>query len=218
MLYFIASPIGNLGDLTFRAKEVLGVVDYILSEDTRQTKKLLLRYDIDKRTVSFNEHSFSKIDGIIRDLKAGMNIALLSDAGTPGLCDPGGRLLEVLLREKLEFTSLPGPSALTTLVSMAPFPCSTFLFIGYFPKKKGREKTTSMIGGSEVPVFFFESPHRIKKTISLLSQKLPDRDILIGRELTKKFEEVIFKKLGDITQNEILDKGEFVLAVAPLAK
>jgi len=215
MFYFIASPIGNLGDLALRAKEVLSSVDYVLAEDTRQTKKLLSHYNINKKVVSFNQRSRNKVIDIVFDLKNGSNIALLSDAGTPGLCDPGGILAEALFGENLEFTALPGPSSLTTLISLAPFACSNFLFMGYFPKKKGREKTISAIKTLKFPVFFFESPHRIEKTLLLLKEKLPDRYILLGRELTKKFEESIYCRLDELAVDQIKQLGEFVFAIAP---
>lgn len=198
-----------------RAKEVLANVDYVLAEDTRQTKKLLDHYNISKRVVSFNQKSGNKVRDIVFDLKNGSNIALLSDAGTPGLCDPGGLLAENLFNENLEFTALPGPSALTTLISLAPFACSNFLFMGYFPKKKGREKTISAIEALKYPVFFFESPHRIEKTLLLLKERLPDRYILLGRELTKKFEETIFCRLNELDVDKIRSLGEFVFAITP---
>lgn len=215
MFYFIAGPIGNLKDLSMRAKEVLSEVEYVLAEDTRQTQKLLNYYHINKKTVSFNQRSGGKIKDIVCDLKNGSDIALLSDAGTPGLCDPGGLLAEALFNEALEFTALPGPSSLTTLISLAPFACSNFLFMGYFPKKKGREKTISNIRVLKYPVFFFESPHRIEKTLAMLKKNLPERNILLGRELTKKFEEIIFCRLSELNIDEIKALGEFVFAIAP---
>lgn len=215
MLYLVASPIGNLSDLTFRAEEILRAVDYILAEDTRQSKKLLAHYKISKRLVSFNQHSDFKIKEIVADLKNDAKIALLSDAGVPGLCDPGGKLVRALLEEGLEFTTIPGPSALTALISLCPFDCSQFVFLGYFPKKKGREKAASLIETSKEPVFFFESPHRIIKTVELLKGRLPDRNILIGRELTKKFEEVKYLRLSELDPGSINTKGEFALAIEP---
>ena len=216
MFYFVSGPIGNLSDLTLRAKQVLEGVDYILAEDTRQTGKILARYNIDKRVVSFNQYSDHKIQGIVRDLQLGQNIALLSDAGTPGLCDPGGKISKALLQAGLKFSSVPGPSALTALISLAPFDCSRFTFLGYFPKKKGRNKLIQEIAAMDEPVFFFESPHRICKTLELISGALPCRNILIGRELTKKFEEIIYLNLGDLDVSKLTAKGEFVLAIEPL--
>lgn len=215
MFYFVASPIGNLGDITLRAKEVLGEVDYILTEDTRRSAILLGALNIKKRMVSFNQHSGHKIGAVVNDLKNGKHIALLSDAGTPGLCDPGGVLADAMIRENIEFTALPGPSSLATLVSLAPFPCSNFLFMGYFPKKKGRQKIIGEISAQERPVFFFESSHRIKKTLELLKDSLPDHRIFIGRELTKKFEQLIFSELVNIDINEVKEAGEFIFALLP---
>lgn len=215
MFYFVAGPIGNLGDLTLRAKEVLESVDYILAEDTRRTKNLLSHYNINKKVVCFNQRSNNKIQDIVFDLRKGSSIALLSDAGTPGLCDPGGLLAESFLKEGIEFTALPGPSSLTMLISLAPYSCSTFLFMGYFPKKKGREKIISIISELKYPIFFFESPHRIAKTLYLLQQKIPENYILIGRELTKKFEEVVFCRLSELDLSKIREQGEFVFAISP---
>lgn len=215
MFYFVASPIGNLGDVTFRAKEILSEVDYVLAEDTRRTSILLNHLSIDKKVVSFHQHSEYKIGGIVADLEAGKNIALLSDAGTPGLCDPGGVLAAALLSKKLPYTALPGPSSLATLISLAPFSCSRFVFEGYFPKKKGREKTITEIADLKCPVFFLESPHRIQKTLELLKERLPSHGIFIGRELSKKFEELTFAKLADIDLKEIRSMGEFIFGILP---
>jgi len=215
MLYLVSTPIGNLGDVTFRATEILKSVDFILAEDTRQTGKLLQRYEIRTRLVSFHEHaSDEKINWVISQLKEEKDIALVSDAGTPNLSDPGGKLVEATLKSGVLVSPIPGPSALTALISVAPFACSQFIFLGYFPKKKGRQTMIKTIKNSEHPVFFYESPHRIIKTLNFLKDNLDEYKILIGRELTKKFEEIRFfdlKSQKDI--DTIKEQGEFVFSL-----
>ncbi len=201
--------------MTLRSLEVIKQCDYLLCEDTRQSAKILSHYNINKKLVSFNQYSGHKIETILEDLRQGKTIGLLSDAGTTGLCDPGGLLAQSILHSGLELSCLPGPSALTALICVAPFPCSEFTFIGYFPKKKGRNKMVEEFKKSKKPVFFFESPHRIHSTLALLKKEMPDRCILIGRELTKKFEQIIYKEISQIEEEELIAKGEFVLAIAP---
>jgi 16S rRNA (cytidine1402-2'-O)-methyltransferase len=215
MLYFVSTPIGNLGDCSDRLRDTLSKCDYILAEDTRRSRILLNHFNINKPTVSFHEHSDeSKITRIIDDLSRGLEIAYLTDAGTPNLSDPGGRLAQAVFEQGLNLSPIVGPSALTALISVAPFDCSNFVFLGFFPKKKGRQTMVKTIRSYDCPVFFFESPHRISKTITLLSETLPEYNILIGRELTKKFEEIIFSKLEDTDRlSKIKPTGEFVFAL-----
>ena len=213
----IASPIGNLSDISQRALDVLSSVDYVLCEDTRHTKRLLDRYSINTRLVSLHQHSTEdKLFSIIDDLKAGQKVACVSDSGTPNLSDPGGRLVEMAYGENLEVSPIPGASALASLVSVAPFACSDFRFIGFFPKKKGRETLARELKSIKYPVFFFESPKRIRKTIAFLQSKLPNKKLLIGRELTKIYEQIQVLDLSKINEhniNEVPEKGEFVLAI-----
>lgn len=216
MLYFVATPIGNLEDITSRAKRILAEADFILAEDTRRTGILLKHLGIDKKIISFHEHSNSgKLNWIIDQLKnCKISIAYVSDAGTPNLSDPGGKLVEATFKADVEVSPIPGPSALTALISIAPFSCSKFQFQGYFPKKKGRKKMSEYIKSLDMPVFFLESPYRIHKTLDFLAENLPGYRILIGRELTKKFEQVIFTALQDNkTFETMVPKGEFVFAV-----
>ncbi len=218
MLYIVATPIGNLDDITLRAKRVLGEVDFVIAEDTRRSGILLKYLNISKKITSFHEHSQdSKLEMILKELKSGTDIAYISDAGTPNLSDPGGKLVEAARGAQIEVSPIPGPSALTSLISVAPFSCSKFQFMGYFPKKKGREKMIEYIKKVGCPVFFYESPHRIQKTLSLLSQKLEGYSILIGRELTKVYEEVLLIDLQDQESfAKIISKGEFVFAVVKI--
>jgi len=202
-------------DVTLRALEVIEQCDYLLCEDTRQTAKILSHYNISKRLISFHQHSAHKIESILKDLQEGKTIGLFSDAGTTGVCDPGGLLAKSLFDAGLEVSCLPGPSALTALISVAPFACSEFVFVGYFPKKKGRNKMVDRIKSLKVPVFFFESPHRIISTLEFLKREIPESYILIGRELTKKFEQIIYRKISEIDEKELITRGEFVLAISP---
>lgn len=218
MLYFVSTPIGNLEDCSTRLKNTLEKCDYVLAEDTRRTKILMNHLAVKKTIISFHEHSDQrKIEKIIEDLKNGMNMAYLTDAGTPNLSDPGGRLAEAAIQHGLAVSPIAGPSALTTLISVAPFDCSKFIFFGFFPKKKGRQTMIKSIRSYEFPIFFYESPHRIYKTIELLSENLADYHILIGRELTKKFEEIVFEKLENKDRLlAIKDSGEFVFALVKI--
>ncbi len=214
MLYIVASPIGNLSDLSRRAEEVIKNADIVLAEDTRQTVKLLHYLNIKKKLISCHEHTNdSRLELIINQI-ANINSAVyLTDAGTPNLSDPGGRLIDAALSKGINIVPIPGPSALTTLISASPFPCSKFQFIGYFPKKRGREKMISIIQRSKIPVFFFESSHRICKTLDLLKGKLLQKNIIIGRELSKKFEQIIVSSLDTLDVESIPDKGEFVIGI-----
>lgn len=214
MLYIVSTPIGNLQDLSQRAKDVICGCDLVLAEDTRQVRKILNHLGVSKRVVSCHEHTGDeKLEGIIGEISNAKSAVYCSDAGAPNLSDPGGKLVERVLEKGIEVSPIPGPSALTTLISVCPFSCSHFEFIGYFPKKKGRQTTTLYIKNSKIPVFFFESPHRIKKTLEILKDKVPEKNVIIGRELSKKFEQIIVSSLHSLEIEEITDKGEFVLAV-----
>src|SRR3989337_1814681 len=172
-IFVIGTPIGNLEDVTLRALRILKESDLIACEDTRQTRVLLDRYEIKKPLVSFHAHSkLQKIDYLISELKSGKNIALVTDAGTPGISDPGGVLIQEALRSNIKVEPIPGPSALTTILSVAGIPTDKFLFLGYLPKKKGR-RTKYEIIKSELrnwPIVFYESPYRIIKTLKELKE------------------------------------------------
>lgn len=212
MLYVVATPIGNMSDLSSRAIEIISNVDFILSEDTRVASKILAHLGIRKPLISLHEHtSGEKLDQIITRLRD-ENAALVSDAGTPNISDPGGRFLEKIYAKEIEVSPIPGPSALTTLLSVAPFPADRFLFMGYFPKKKGRQKMIAYIKETETPIIFYESPHRINKTLALFANGLIGKRILIGRELTKKFEQIIDVEIS-AELPRLIEKGEFVLAL-----
>ena len=211
-LYIVATPIGNLEDITLRALAVLKRVDLIACEDTRRTKILLNHYQIKNSLVSFHQHSkIQKIDRIIAELRSGADVALVTDAGTPGISDPGGVLVARCVSEQVTVRPIPGPSALTALVSVAGIPMDQFLFLGFLPHKKGRRKVIDQIVKSEVPVVFYESPYRILKTLAALSEY--EGRLIIGRELTKQFEEVVRGTAKEVYQEFESRKiqGEFTV-------
>ena len=192
-LSIVATPIGNLSDITLRALETLKAADLILAEDTRVTKKLLERYGIEKPLLSYHQHSGKEKATHIRALLAeGKHLALVTDAGTPGISDPGGILVSEARKQGLGTTieSIPGPSALTSALSIAGVPADSFLFLGFLPHKKGRETLFREIAGEKRTVVFYESSHRILKTLESLTEKLTaEHKVTIARELTKIHEE-----------------------------
>ncbi len=224
ILYIVATPIGNLKDITFRAVETLKEADFILCEDTRQTAKLLNHYDISKPMVSYFQHSkISKINYIFEQLEKGKKLALVTDAGTPGISDPGGKLIEAIVERlpSCDIIPIPGPSALITALSASGFPTDKFVFMGFPPAKKGREKYFKKLMEAEYPVVFYESPHRILKTLKQLSDMYQASSIkhqaVIGRELTKKFETIYRGNIDEIINQLEADKkqtkGEFVIII-----
>ena len=219
-LYIIGTPIGNLKDITLRALEVLKEVDLILCEDTRVTKKLLEHYQIKKPLLNYHQHSrLKKVNYILELLKQGKNLALVSDAGTPGISDPGNLLVyEAIerLREKVEIIPIPGPSAATAAASISGFPMDKFLFLGFPPAKRKRKKFFQEVIGSKYPVIFYESPYRIIKTLKELSSFIGDREIVVCREVTKKFETIYRGKIEEVIKEiEKNPRGEFVVIVSP---
>ena len=223
ILYIVATPIGNLEDITFRAIRILKEVDMILCEDTRVTAKLLAKYEIKKSLRRFDAHSSeSGREAMVELLREGKNIALVTDAGTPGISDPASLLVEDVRRElgnEVKVIPVPGASALTSALSASGIPTSDFLFLGFLPHKKGRQTLMKEIGESERAVVFYESPHRILKALAELKIVALERKITIARELTKIYEEYISgtsdevaKVLTDIPEKQ---KGEFVVIVAP---
>jgi 16S rRNA (cytidine1402-2'-O)-methyltransferase len=218
MLYIVATPIGNLEDITFRAVRVLKEADLILCEDSRVTKKLLDRYEVKTPYSVFHANTADKkIDDYLNALELGKNIALVTDAGTPGISDPGV-LLVMKVKEKfgnsIPVVPIPGASALTTLVSAAGLPMHEFTYVGFLPQKKGREKLIAEISESKRPTVLFESPHRVLKLMQSLD-KLGVGKVTIGRELTKIYEEIF-----DETPKNLIDKysknppkGEFAIII-----
>jgi len=204
-------------DITSRALEVLKKVDLILAEDTRQTGKLLTKYGIGRPMESFFEHNEErKIESVISRLKSGMEIALVSDSGTPTISDPGFKLVRKAVAESINIIPIPGPSAVLTALVASGLATDKFIFLGYFPKKPGKQEETlkfidKILSMQPVTVIFFESPYRIKKTISFLAAKFPEKETVIARELTKKHEEFLRGKLKDMATKEFNTKGEFTI-------
>jgi 16S rRNA (cytidine1402-2'-O)-methyltransferase len=220
-LYIVATPIGNLEDISLRALRILKEVDLILCEDTRVTKKLLDRYQIKKPLLSYHQHSkLQKIDYIISLLKEGKNLALVSDSGTPGVSDPGNKLVEEVINrigKKVKIIPIPGPSALTCAASVSGFPMDKFLFLGFLPKKKKRKEILKEILDSKYPIIFYESPYRILKTLKELNLEARaynlEPEVVVCRELTKKFETIYRGKLKKVIEEieKGVIKGEFVV-------
>lgn len=212
------TPIGNLADITYRAIDVFKSVDAVLAEDTRQTKKLLDHYNINKKLIPYhqhNEHKNSK--GIIEKLLNGESFAVCSDAGMPGISDPGFLLIRESIHENIEVVTLPGAVAAIVGVVGSGLPCDSFVYEGFLPHKKGKQTKILNLLEEKRTTIFYESPHRIIKTLQMIHDLLgPDRSIVIGRELTKKFEEYIrgnpIQLLEHFKNHE--PKGEFVLMIA----
>ena len=221
-LYIIATPIGNLEDITLRALRVLKEVDTILCEDTRMTAKLLQKYDIKTPTLSYHSHSgLAKVEKIFELLEEGKNLALVSDAGTPTISDPGVLLVSQVKEkfgQEVSIVPIPGPSAVISALSASGLPSSDFLFLGFLPHKKGRETLFKEIVLSKRTTVFYESPHRILKTLESLKKHLDEkRRVVIARELTKIYEEVVTGTAQELLQyfekNKNKVKGEFVVVV-----
>jgi len=235
MLYIIGTPIGNLEDISIRAIRLLNEVDIVLCEDTRVTQRLLKHYDIKTRTMSYHQHSNeSKVNQIIEMMRDGKDFALVSDAGTPGISDPGGKLVAKVIEEfgeEANVESVPGPSAITAALSISGVPTDKFVFMGFPPHKKGRQTFVKKILKSEYPVVVYESKHRILKFLRELKElkvsgcedeencsKIKNLEsVVVCRELSKMHETVYRGNLEDITkeisENNDNQKGEFVVIV-----
>lgn len=215
ILYIVATPIGNLADLSFRAIEVLKSVEVIACEDTRQTMKLLDRYKIKKPLISYFQHSrFSQIERILKMLNDGQNVAMVSDAGTPGISDPGNKLVNEAVNNKIQVSPIPGACAVISALSVSGFPTDKFLFLGFMPHK-GKMKIFEQIKNSEITVCFYESVHRIEKTLEQLTEILTeDRQVVVCRELTKKFESIYRGSIKEVlNQVKQMVKGEYVVVI-----
>ena len=224
-LYVVATPIGNLGDMTYRAVEVLKHVDMILCEDTRTTGNLLKHYDIGTKTMSYHANSdSSRTDDIITMFLRGQNLALVSDAGTPCVSDPGVQLIQKINKQvwepgsQVEIIAVPGPSAVTAAVSIAGISGNQFVFMGFLPHKKGRQTLFNEIAQSERAVVFYESPHRIMKALESLNDVLDNaRQVIICRELTKMHEQIVRGTVEEVlryfVEHENKVRGEFVVVI-----
>jgi 16S rRNA (cytidine1402-2'-O)-methyltransferase len=225
ILYIVATPLGNLKDITLRALEVLKEVDLIVCEDTRQTLKLLNHYQISKPLVSYFQHSkLGKIEYIMEQLKQGKKVALVTDAGTPGISDPGGKLIELITNylPLITICPIPGPNAAISALSISGFAADRFIFMGFPPHKKGRNKFFNEVAQTKYTVVFYESTHRILKTLSQLKNVFQAsgcefRRMVVCRELTKQFESIYrgtaeeILKILESDKNNL--KGEFVIII-----
>ena len=217
-LYVVATPVGNLGDITKRAVEILEKVDVILAEDTRVTNKLLAKFDIKTKTISYHAHSGENTKNrILKLLVEGSTLALVTDAGTPGISDPGNELIDWLLAKepKIKVIPIPGPSAITTALSVCGFNVQNFEFFGFFPKKKRTKWFKRIASGKKVYVFF-ESPNRLLKTLGELKGHIGrERRLFVARELTKMYEETYRGDIEEILKKlkKSNPKGEVVVVV-----
>ncbi|WP_457552411.1 16S rRNA (cytidine(1402)-2'-O)-methyltransferase [Desulfobacula sp.] len=217
-LYIVATPMGNLEDITFRAIKILKQVDIIAAEDTRHSKKLLSHYDIKTRLISCHEHNeVNKIPHLLTHLKNGLDIALISDAGTPTISDPGYKLVTAVAKEKIDIIPIPGCSAAIAGLSVSGLPTDSFLFLGFLPKKKQKlRQALESVNNETSTLIFYESPRRVKTLIDIMQNTLGDRKACLAREITKLHEEYIRGNLSDILESlnekEVI-KGECSLFV-----
>ncbi len=217
MLYIVSTPIGNLGDISFRAIETLKKCDYILAEDTRRTIVLLKHYSIEKRLVSFDEfRERKKTQEVIEDLQKGLEIAIVSDSGTPLISDPGFFLVRECIKNKIGISPIPGPTAAIAALSCSGLPADRFTFYGFIPKDNSkRNKMYKEITEREETAILYESPYRLLKTIGEMVQKTPEKEVVIAREITKKFEEFIRGKPKELYEklSGKKIKGEIVILI-----
>ena len=216
-LYVVPTPIGNLADITHRSLSVLIDVELILCEDTRVSRKLLNHYDIDTPTKSYHMHNEHRmVDGLVEQLQQGLSMALISDAGTPAISDPGFLLVRACLQAGLSVITLPGPTAFIPALIQSGFPSDRFVFEGFLPHKKGRKSRLTQLAKENKTIVLYESPHRILKTLAQCVDVMgPDRPASISRELTKAFEETIRGTLEELEAHFTVHppKGEFVLVI-----
>ncbi|MFH0951955.1 MAG: 16S rRNA (cytidine(1402)-2'-O)-methyltransferase [Patescibacteria group bacterium] len=220
-LYIVGTPIGNLGDITYRAVEILKEVDFIICEDTRISRRLLAHYQIDRPLVSYHQHSrLVKIDQIVDRLKQGESAALITDAGTPGISDPGNYFISQIRGNlpEVEVIVIPGPSALTASASICGINMDRFTFLGFLPHKKGRLTMLKQMANSEIPVMIYESPYRLMKTVAALKELIsPDQKLIVAKELTK-INELCITGNAETVEKYFIDnpdkvKGEFVIII-----
>ena len=223
VLYIVGTPIGNLNDISFRAIKILNEVDVVACEDTRQTKKIMTKYEIKNKLISFNkDNSFQKIPKILNYLKAENSIALVSDAGLPSICDPGEDLIRGAKLIGIDIVCVPGPCAATTALVSSGMPSSSFIFEGFLPKKDSeREKVLYEINNNQKTTILFESPHRIIKLLRELKKFCGgEREIQVSRELTKKFEEHIGNNINQVLEHFESKNinGEFTILIKGIKK
>lgn len=214
-LYIVATPIGNLEDITLRALRVLKEVDLIAAEDTRQTLKLLNHYEINKPLISYHRHNEeTKSEILIEKLRNGENIALVSDAGTPGICDPGEEVIKKAIEDNIEVIPIPGACAMINALIVSGISTKEFEFLGFLPlNKKLRRQKLKEIENSSKTIIIYEAPHKMKTTLGDLKEILKDRKIVLARELTKIHEEFIRKSIDELLSEIDTIKGEMILII-----
>ena len=217
-LYIVSTPIGNLKDITLRAIETLKEVDFILCEDTRTSGNLLNHFEIKKELISLNAfNEINKIEFIVNRILSNQTAALISDAGTPLISDPGVRLVSACIEKEIEIIPIPGVSALIAGLSMSGLPTDAFVFEGFLPQKKGRQTKLKELAEEKRTIVLYESTYRIEKLLKELNEFLPNRFVVVCREITKKFEENwrgFPKDILETVENKTI-KGEFVVVIAP---
>ena len=217
-LFVVATPIGNMEDITLRALRILGECDLIVCEDTRVAKKLLFKHNISKPLLAIPQRAADeKIRRVLEALETGRNVALTTDAGTPGISDPGNEVVERVIAAGFRVSPVPGPSALGALLSVAGVNTQEFCFKGFPPHKKGRETFFRAVAESTMPVVYYESPYRVVKNLELLVSLAPEKHVIVGRELTKMFEEIVRGSVAEVLEyyqeSPGKVKGEFVVMV-----
>lgn len=223
MLSIVSTPIGNLGDITVRAIETLKACDGIVCEDTRVTGQLLKLLELPKKDlISFHGYSDDAgLERIVSMLKEGKHLVLVSDAGTPGISDPGYAVVSRCRSEGITVSAVPGPAAFLAALSASGLPINRFRYLGFLPLKKGRKTLMATFADEEETIVFYESVHRIQKTLSELSDALaaqPDRPIVVARELTKMHEEIVSTTAGELANIAMKEKGEFVVIIGPMPR
>jgi 16S rRNA (cytidine1402-2'-O)-methyltransferase len=218
-LFVVSTPIGNLGDITLRALETLKSADLIACEDTRQTQKLLNHYKVQTPTISYHEHNeMTRAPELILEMEEGSAIALVSDAGTPVLSDPGFRLVHLAIRHKISVIPIPGPSALVAALAVAGLPMNEFVFAGFLPPKKAaRCRALQALNGADKTIVFYEAPHRILQALGDMQDILGDRETVVAREVTKIHEEFLRGSLSQICERlkQTPPKGELTIILGP---
>ena len=216
-LYIVSTPIGNLDDISKRAIDTLQFVDIIAAEDSRMISRILKKYNLSKKIVSYNNYNeITKTARVIEFLKSGLNVALVSNAGTPTISDPGDRLVNQSILERIKVVSIPGPCSVIAALSISGLPTDKFYFEGFLPKKKGRLTRFDFLLTLDCTIVIFESPYRVLKTLDNISEKLGNRVISIIKEITKIHESVFYGYINDIRKNfdRSKIKGEFIILVA----
>jgi len=216
-LTLVATPIGNLGDITLRALEILKSVDVILAEDTRHSRRLLNHYAINKPLVSYHDHNEARVTpSLVERMQKGEKMALITDAGTPGISDPGFYLVRAAIAAGIEVTAAPGPSALLMALTLSGFPCETFVFVGFTPKKPGElAKLVDTLAEEPRTTVFYVAPHQLRKVVNAIAEKLPERELAVAKELTKLHESVARGTAAELKTKfaPTMPRGEFVLVV-----